>query len=270
MNIIHDYKLVEKIGIGSYGEVWKAYHIQTKKNVAIKIERKSNKSILKCETIILRYLKDLNLVPKVKYYGYTNNYNYMIMELLGDTIEQYYNRKKTHDLGEIKWIGLKMIECVRDVHEYGIIHRDIKPENFLLTDDDSIIKLIDFGLSKQYLDKFGKHKPQIDHVPLTGTMRYISTHVHEGIQPSRRDDLISIVYILLYLIKGKLPWQGIKSSCKDEKVRAIYDMKKSTSHDELCKNVSHKIKEMLEYAYSLDYAETPNYDYMNFLLKTLV
>ena len=101
-------------------------------------------------------------------------------------------------------------------------------------------------------------------------MRYISTHVHEGIQPSRRDDLISIVYILLYLIKGKLPWQGIKSSCKDEKVRAIYDMKKSTSHDELCTNVSHKIKEMLEYAYSLDYAETPNYDYMNFLLKTLV
>ena len=59
MNIIHDYKLVEKIGIGSYGEVWKAYHIQTKKNVAIKIERKSNKSILKCETIILRYLKNV-------------------------------------------------------------------------------------------------------------------------------------------------------------------------------------------------------------------
>ena len=86
MNIIHDYKLLEKIGIGSYGEVWKAYHIQTKKNVAIKIERKSNKNILKCETIILRYLKDLNLVPKVKYYGYTNSYNYMIMELLGDTI----------------------------------------------------------------------------------------------------------------------------------------------------------------------------------------
>ena len=83
MNIIHDYKLVEKIGIGSYGEVWKAYHIQTKKNVAIKIERKSNKSILKCETIILRYLKDLNLVPKVKYYGYTNllinDYNEIII-----------------------------------------------------------------------------------------------------------------------------------------------------------------------------------------------
>ena len=120
------------------------------------------------------------------------------------------------------------------------------------------------------MDKFGKHKPQCDHVQLTGTMRYISTHVHEGIQPSRRDDLISIVYILLYLIKGKLPWQGVKSSSKDDKVRAIYDIKKSTSHDELCKNVSHKIKEMLEYVYSLDYAETPNYDYMNFLLKTLV
>lgn len=270
MNIIHDYKLIEKIGIGSYGEVWKAIHIQNKKNVAIKIERKTAKSTLKYETIILRFLKELNTVPKVRYFGYTNNYNYMIMDLLGNTIEQYYNENKVTGItNQIKWIGVKLVECVKEIHECGILHRDIKPDNFLLSIDETTIKLVDFGLSKPFLDKQGRHKPLDTNMAITGTLRYMSTHVHEGIQPSRRDDLISIVYTLIYLLKGKLPWQGIVSNTRDDKIVAIYRIKKTTTHETLCKDTSSKLVEFLDYVYSLDYEEEPNYEYITFLLKTI-
>lgn len=269
MIIISDYKLIEEIGRGSYGEVWSAYNIQKNKKVAIKIERKSSNNVLKYETIILRYLKDLDMVPNVKYFGQTTNYNYMVMELLGNTIDIYYLIAKLNTVNEIKWIGLKMIECLEQVHNNGIVHRDIKPENFLMTSDDKTIKIIDFGIAKQYIDSCGKHRKNNTYRNIAGTLRYISTHVHEGLEPSRRDDLISVIYVLLYLLKDKLPWQRIKNNNKLNKYVVIYEMKKTMEYSELCENISNKFQDMLEYVYSLDYSDTPNYEYLYFLLKTI-
>ena len=267
--IINDYKLVEKIGRGSYGEVWKGINIQKSNNVAIKISKKSIKNILKMEIIILRHLKHLKVVPSVKYFGQTLNFDYIIMELLGDKIDDYYFGITEQTLGEIKWIGLKMLNCLKEIHNNGIIHRDIKPDNFLITKNKKDVKIIDFGLAKQYIDKNGKHKPCIEHLNIIGTLRYISKNVHEGQEPSRRDDLISFVYILIFLLNKRLPWQQIKGENKEERILKVYNIKKNITYEKFCSNISYKIKDMLDYVYNLKYEESPSYEYLSFLLTTI-
>lgn len=283
MQIVNNYRLLTKIGKGSYGEVWKAQHIHKKKEVAIKFEKKSRKKYLKLETAILRYLSDISQIPFVKFYGELEHFNYMIMELLGTTVNEYYYNIPNGDIGEIKWIGLKMLSSIREIHNNGIIHRDIKPDNFLLTCNEKNIKLIDFGLAKHYIDVNGNHRQLIKHNNIMGTPRYISIHVHEKNDPSRRDDLISFVYTLLFLLGYGLPWQGLKGENREEKIANIYVLKKGISYNKLCEfvlsNVSsswnkskiyEKMKQLLEYTYSLSYEETPNYEYISFLLKTIL
>ena len=273
MQIINDYKLLHKIGKGSYGEVWKAIHINKKKYVAIKIEKKGYKNTLKYETMILRYLKELNNVIKSKYYGETQSYNYLIMELLECQVDEYYNRlilKNINSLGLIRKLGLQMLQCIENIHNNGIIHRDIKPGNFLIDFEKEKIKIIDFGLSKQFVTKDGYHKPNKKHDNIIGTLRYVSINVHNGEEPSRRDDIISLVYLLFYLFLGKLPWQNLKiNNCK-EKEKEIIKLKleflKNLKHD---KNIPTKMIQLLEYVYNLSYDEEPNYEFIGFLLKTL-
>ena len=266
--IINDYELVKKLGQGSYGEVWKGENIHKKKEEAVKIEQRNSKNTLKYEIIILRYLKQLNCVPKVKYYGQISKYNYIIMELFGDTIINYYNKQNTKD-GEIKWLGLKMLKCIEEIHIYGIIHRDIKPENFVVTNDNKDVKLIDFGLAKQYMDKDGFHRSNKKHSHITGSLRYISTYVHTGNEPSRRDDVISFIYILIYLFNNTLPWQGLPYSDQKKKINTIYKMKQNLITEKLCENIPDNILIMLDYVEKLTYDEEPNYDYLTSLIKII-
>ena len=123
------------------------------------------------------------------------------------------------------------------MHSRCLIHRDIKPENFLLgmKKKNYLIYLIDFGLSKKYQDiKTNQHIPYLTGKSLTGTARYASIYSHLGIEQSRRDDLESIGYTLVYLNKGCLPWQGIKGKTKKEKYEKIYEIKNQTSIEDLC------------------------------------
>ena len=271
MIVIQDYKLIDRIGKGMYGEVWQGHHILNKRNIAIKVERKSSINSLKREMIILQHLKTLRCIPFVKLFGQTVIYNYIVMEILGGTIESYCSDilPNTERIDEIKWIGLNMLNCLREIHENGIIHRDIKPSNFLLTCDKKNIKLIDFGLARQFKDNQGRHKPPTQHKHLIGTLRYISTHVHEGCEPSRRDDVISMTYILLYLWNKSLPWQSVTDCGKITKTQLVYEFKKILVVDELRIDISSKMDDILEYVYSLAYYDEPDYDYMSFLLNTI-
>lgn len=271
MQIINDYKLITKIGKGSYGEVWKAIHIYKKKHVAIKIEKKSSKDSLRYETNILRYLQDVNNVVNIKYFGETISYNYLIMELLDNQIDEFYSKyvlKEMNRKGLIRKLGLQMLSCIKNIHLHGIIHRDIKPGNFLMENEN--IKLIDFGLSKQYIDKNGYHKCNKKHETITGTLRYVSKNIHNGEEPSRRDDIISMVYILFYLYLGNLPWQGLKIINLKEKEEEILKLKKKFLYF-IRENIEIPIKliELLEYVENLSYEEEPDYEFISFLLKTL-
>lgn len=101
-----------------------------------------------------------------------------------------------------------MVARIESMHKNNFIHRDIKPDNFLVGrgDQTSLIHVIDFGLSKKYKDNSGVHIPYRENKSLTGTARYASLNTHLGIEQSRRDDLESIGFILIYFLKGKLPW----------------------------------------------------------------
>lgn len=123
------------------------------------------------------------------------------------------------------------------MHTKNFIHRDIKPENFLigLGKKSAHIFLIDFGLAKKYKDpKTHQHIPYKENKNLTGTARYASINAHLGIEQSRRDDLEAIGYVLVYFLKGKLPWQGVRANNKAEKYHKIMEKKMSTPIEYLC------------------------------------
>lgn len=269
MSVINDYKLKYKIGYGSYGEVWKASHIYKKKDVAIKIERK-NKNCLKKETITLRYLSNISYIPSVKYYGSINDYNYLIMELLGGSVYKYLNNY-TEELKiiKVKVVAVKMLKAIEYIHKLGIIHRDIKPDNFLMTLNNKDVKIIDFGLAKQFISNNGTHKTNIKTSSIIGTLRYISYYVHDFNNPSRRDDIISFVYSITYIVYNELPWKDIDYSSKQERYHLTKDIKYNMCNTELYKKLPDKFKELITYSTELTYDEEPNYEYISFLIKTL-
>jgi serine/threonine protein kinase len=170
---------------------------------------------------------------------------------------------------------ISMIDIIARVHDAGIVHRDIKPDNFMLSvvgntgessNSNSIEKklnIIDFGLSRFYM-KGDKHVDNTSDRSIVGTVRYISTHIHEGNVYSRRDDIISIMYVAIYLAKGNLPWMGVTVKKGDTitKEDMIYDIKVKTTSTELCEGIPYLFKKLLDYSYSLDFEYKPNYSYM--------
>ncbi len=124
------------------------------------------------------------------------------------------------------------------VHSRSFIHRDIKPDNFLmgLGKKANQVHIIDFGLAKKYRDpKSHLHIPYRENKNLTGTARYASINTHLGIEQSRRDDMESLGYVLMYFLRGSLPWQGLKAATKRQKYEKISEKKMATPVEVLCK-----------------------------------
>ena len=148
------------------------------------------------------------------------------------------------------------IKRIQKVHEDRIIHRDIKPDNFLLGCNESNrdnIFIIDFGLAKCYKSAEGEHIPWKDGKNLTGTARYASINTHKGIEQARRDDLETIGHVLLYFLKGSLPWQGLPGKNKNQKYENIKKKKLETSLEELCNGQPREFKLFMEYCRSLKF-----------------
>ena len=174
---------------------------------------------------------------------------------------------------EVTGYLIEMLQIISRVHDAGIVHRDIKPENFMISfptaeqkqkeDGEKMLHIIDFGLSKFYM-KGDKHVINTRDRSIVGTVRYISKHTHDGDVYSRRDDIISILYVSIYLLKGTLPWRGlyVKKGDTRTKDELVYDKKVKTTSDELCEGLPVLFKKLLDYAYSLEFEEKPDYLYM--------
>ena len=149
------------------------------------------------------------------------------MEQLGKSIDKLFSDKKNFPNKTIFQIGYQMIQIIEYVHSKDI-YRDIKPGNFVIGkgQNKKIIYLIDIGLAKKYIDKnTNEHIPYKEGKGLTGTVRYVSLFTYYRIELSRRDDIEGISYNLIYLTKGKLPWQGIRTKNKKEKHKKIMESK---------------------------------------------
>ena len=217
-------------------------HKQTGAKVAVKLEPLQAKhQQLQYEAKLLAYLNEGIVpeqcgIPRLYYFGKNQEYNIMVMDMLGPSLEELFQRcGKKFTLSTVVTVGCQIITRLEYTHSRKFIHRDIKPENFLLGTHDNCGKIfvIDFGLSKKYIGHGGDHIPYKDNKSLTGTPRYASINSHLGIEQSRRDDLESVVYMLIYFMKGSLPWQNLKSDPNYDRYEKILEKKLSVSIDSL-------------------------------------
>ena len=267
------YKLVKKLGEGSFGMIFKAE--SPTGNYAFKFEKKrpNKRSLLKSESQIMIYLKGKG-IPSIELYKEEENYNVMIMQLLGKSLEgllKESNEKKL-SLKTVSLIGIELIPILQYIHEKHIIHRDIKPDNFAIGYDDPCqVYILDFGLAKKYRSsKTLKQNPMIKHSKLTGTARYASINALKGFEQSRRDDLESLGYVLAYLLRGTLPWQGLAAKTKEEKYAKILNKKVNISTEKLLKNEPKEFVDYIKYCKNLEYEEEPDYKYLEGLFKIII
>ena len=263
-----------QLGKGGFGQIYLGRNIKENFPIAIKVEENGTRSHLYLEYEIIKEIQGEEGIPKVYKFRQGHHHNYLIMELLGKSIDKLFSdNKKQFSYKTIFQIGYQMIQRIEYVHSKGYIHRDIKPGNFVIGkgDKSKIIYIIDFGLSKRYIDRnTNNHIPYKEGKGLTGTARYVSLFTHYGIEQSRRDDIEGIAYNLIYLAKGKLPWQGVKTKNKKEKHKKIMESKLEFTPDILCKDLPKELEKLLNYARRLDFEDTPDYKNIKLMFKNYI
>lgn len=243
------FQAIKKIGQGSFGQVYEGINNTNKEKVAIKFVKYINKEViqelksehnnlLESEAYRLIFLKN-NGIPKVICFGNNKKYNILVLELLGKSLEYLFSiTSKKFSVKTTCNLAIQILERIKAIHNNYHIHRDIKPDNFVMgiENNQKKVYLIDFGLSKKYKSQSkGTHIPFKTNKNITGTARYCSINTHNGHEQARRDDLESIGYMLLYFLRGVLPWQGLKIDKNDDHYTLISQKKQSTSIEELCK-----------------------------------
>lgn len=251
--IANKYKLLNKLSQGSFGQIYKAENIRTGDLVAIKIEPKSgdNKS-LKSEAKIYQYLAKLDGFPQLKWYGSTDKVTYLVTDLLDHSISDLVKSQGRLEMEIVLLLGKQMIQRLQVLHNYFLLHRDIKPQNFMLNVTTNKLYLIDFGFSKRY-NYDGDHIQQSAISKLIGTPNFVSINVHKGIEPSRRDDIESCIYIMIYMLFGKLFWDketDLKNMCF--KKEQLTNLEKPL--------IPVFLKQLLIYVRTLEFDECPDYD----------
>lgn len=268
------YRLGRKIGSGSFGEIYLGTNIQTNEEVAIKLENvKTKHPQLLYEAKLYRILQGGTGIPNIRWFGVEGDYNVLVMDLLGPSLEDLFNFcSRKFSLKTVLMLADQMINRIEFVHSKSFLHRDIKPDNFLmgLGRRANQVYIIDFGLAKKYRDTTThQHIPYRENKNLTGTARYASVNTHLGIEQSRRDDLESLGYVLMYFLRGSLPWQGLKAGNKKQKYEKISEKKVSTSIEALCRGYPTEFASYFHYCRSLRFDDKPDYAYLKRIFRDL-
>ncbi|KAK4376241.1 hypothetical protein RND71_006918 [Anisodus tanguticus] len=274
------FKLGRKIGSGSFGELYIGVNVQNGEEVAIKLESaKTRYPQLHYESKIYMLLQGGTGIPNLKWFGVEGEYNIMVIDLLGPSLEDlfnYCNRKFT--LKTVLMLADQLINRVEYMHSRGFLHRDIKPDNFLMglrrkANQVRVHALLLLGVISWLAPLPMQTKIKIGNVRenknLTGTARYASVNTHLGVEQSRRDDLESLGYVLMYFLRGSLPWQGLKAGTKKQKYDKISEKKMLTPIEVLCKSYPSEFISYFHYCRSLRFEDKPDYSYLKRIFRDL-
>ena len=266
------YKTVKLISKSKFSSIYEGINIKTKEKIAIKLEEKNKYNLLEKEAYTLFSIKGYGIIDLLSF-GKNTKYNIMIQPLLGDSIHNFFlSQFKNFSLSDICLISLQCLERIEWIHKNDIIHRDIKPDNFLFgIKDPRTIYLIDFGLSKKYRSKRTlKHIKYCYTRKIVGTARYTSINSLRGYEMSRRDDLESFYYMVIFFILKKLPWQDIKANSRVEKYHKILELKFIFDIDDYKILLPNEIIKMFKYVKKLKFEETPNYSMIKNSFKSIL
>ncbi|KAF3446730.1 hypothetical protein FNV43_RR11910 [Rhamnella rubrinervis] len=270
------YKIEKKLGKGGFGQVYVGRRVSpTNANertganaieVALKFEHRSSKG---CnygppyEWQVYNALGGSHGVPRVHYKGRQGDYYIMVMDMLGPSLwDVWNNNSHTMSIEMVACIAIEAISILEKMHSRGYVHGDVKPENFLLgppgTPEEKKLFLVDLGLATRWRDSSTGQHVEYDQRPdvFRGTVRYASVHAHLGRTGSRRDDLESLAYTLIFLLRGRLPWQGYQG---ENKGFLVCKKKMATSPETLCCFCPQPFRQFVEYVVNLKFDEEPNY-----------
>lgn len=271
------YEIIEEIGQGSFGKVFHGKHIRTSEEVAVKIQFKSIVNVLQHEAKIYKQLENTIGIPTMRNYGHEDGFHYLIIDYLDKPLD-----KLTMTKPECLSFFIEAVKVIELIHKAGIIHRDIKPDNLMIKERNKLY-IIDFGLSKWFLDSSGNHIKEKTNKAMVGTIKYSSVNIHNGIEPSRRDDIESLCYSFMSLYEKELMWAKL---CDELKITPEIDETRVDETDKK-KLLCEKIKKLkLDYNLFLDlpgefltillyirrliFEEVPNYNYIINVVKNLL
>ena len=268
------YKLGQKIGCSSFGDIYLGKNVQSNQDVAIKMELiKKKYQQLIYEAKVFQYLQGGIGIPTLYWSGQEGDYSIIVLDLLGKNIEELFNLcERKFTLKSVLMLADQLISNIEYIHFKNYVHRNIKPENFLIGLGKKSHKIftIDFALSRLYRDpKTSEHLNYNENKRLIGTARFASINAHRGIEQTRRDDLESIGYLLLYFLKGSLPWQSIHAESFEDQFNEIKDKKMAISLEVLCGDLPQEFAIFLNYCRNLKFDEKPDYGYLKKIFKEL-
>ena len=271
--IFKKYKPIKLIGKGAFSNIFSTIRLEDKSVFAMKVEKKSTlRKMLEIEAYHLYILQGFG-IPKLITFGYNKNYEILIETLLGKSLyEIFIKTKKPCDLINACLIAIQLIERLEFIHSKNLIYRDVKPENFMTgIKDPNVLYITDFGLCKKYRSsKTGKHIQQRDTKKFSGTLKYSSADIVKGKEASRKDDLISLGYAIIYLYKRDLPWNSNFHSLNKKTYLELVKSKESNHNGEIFKNIPEEIENFVKYAQNLKFEEDPDYNYMKGLFRNLL
>ncbi|GJV26430.1 casein kinase 1-like protein HD16 [Tanacetum coccineum] len=279
------YKTERKLGKGGFGQVYVGKRVSggfgrtgpDAVEVALKFEHRNSKG---CnygppyEWQVYSTLNGCYGIPYVHYKGRQGDFYILVMDMLGPSLWDVWNSLgQSMSPSMVACIAVESISILEKLHSKGFVHGDVKPENFLLgqpgSPDEKKLYLIDLGLASKWKDSTSSQHVEYDQRPdiFRGTIRYASVHAHLGRTGSRRDDLESLAYTLIFLIKGRLPWQGYQG---DNKSFLVCKKKMATSPELMCCFCPAPFKHFLEAVTNLKFDEEPNYSKLISLFESLI